>query len=170
MRVSGTGARQGGSAAMDRATVSSAATLAGIGLAAGLVGSVFMLLGQKAEMAATGREPSDTPAKALETMAQVDPPEDDRVQQRLSTVGHFAFGTSLGLGLAALAKVPEPVRGIAFFAGVWSTGTATLTTLGLSDPPTRWTPQQLATDLAHHAVYAATAAAAFFGLRRLAKV
>jgi hypothetical protein len=155
---------------MERATLTNAATLAGIGLAAGLVGSVVMLLSQKAEMSVTGREPSDTPARAMETIARVDPPEDDKVQQDLSTIGHFAFGTGLGLGLAALARVPEPARGLAFFTGVWTLGNGVLTALGLSDPPTKWKPQQLAVDVGHHAVYAAAAAAAFFGLRKAARV
>jgi hypothetical protein len=154
---------------MDRSNLTAAATLAGLGLAAGLVGTLVMSLSQKAEMTLTGREASDTPAKALETIAGA-PEQDDRTQQQLSTAGHLAFGTGLGLGLAALSKVPEPARGVAFFAGAWGAGTALITGLGLSDPPTKWDAKKLATDFGHHAVYAAAAAAAFFGFRRLARV
>jgi hypothetical protein len=155
---------------MDRTPAATAATLTGLGLLAGLAGAAVMLLSQKAEMSVTGREPSDTPAKALETIARTDPPKDERIQQDLSTIGHFAFGTGLGLGLAALAKVPEPARGLAFFAGVWTIGNGVLTALGLAEPPTRWKREELAVDVGHHAVYAATAAGAFLGLRKLAKV
>lgn len=167
--LSGTGVWLAGLAGMDKSNISHGLQLAGIGLLAGLAGTLAMSLSQSAEMRLTGRKPSDVPAKAVETLVQ-QPIEDDDSEKQLSTAAHFAFGTSLGLGLAAMAKVPEPVRGAAFFAGAWATGTTLITSLGLSDPPTRWKARQLATDLGHHAVYAATAAAAFFGLRRLARV
>ncbi len=144
-----------------------AGTIAGFGLLAGLIGATVMLGSQKAEMALTGRAPSDTPAKAVEQLTGIDP-DGAATEQTLSTAGHFAFGTGLGLGLALLDDVPEPARGALFFAGAWSLGTAVITGLGLSEPPTKWTRTQLATDLGHHLVYAASAAAAFAGLRRLA--
>jgi len=156
-------------ARMDRTNLTNAAQLAGLGLFAGLIGTLAMTLSQKAEMAITQREASDTPAKAVQTITGVDVP-DPKQEQDLSTAAHVAFGTGLGLGLAALAKVPEPARGVAFFAGAWGAGTALITALGLSDPPTRWGGNKLAIDLGHHAVYAATAAAAFVELRRLARV
>jgi hypothetical protein len=154
---------------MQQNTLATAAGLTGIGLVAGLIGTLAMTAGQKAEMALTRRPPSDTPAKAIESIAG------DKVNQvaserQLSTAGHLAFGTGLGLGLAALAPVPEPVRAGLFFAGAWSAGAALLTGLGLSDPPTRWDAKKLAIDLGHHAVYAATAAVTFLGLRRLARL
>jgi len=153
---------------MEKADISHAASLAGIGLAAGLAGAFVMLLSQKAEAAITERGASTTPSKAVEKVSGVDLPESD--EQALTTPIHLAFGTALGLGLAAMAKVPEPARGGLFFAGAWSAGNALVTGLGLSDPPTKWGAKQLAIDLGHHAVYAATAAATFFGLRRLARI
>jgi hypothetical protein len=154
---------------MQRTNLTHAAQLAGIGLVAGLVGTLAMSLSQKAEIALTRRPPSKTPAEAIETLTGTEI-EDERAEQQLSTAGHLAFGTGLGLGLAALERVPEPARGLAFFAGAWSAGTALITGLGLSDPPTRWDAKKLATDLGHHAVYAAASAAAFLGLRRLARI
>ncbi|WP_294392394.1 hypothetical protein [uncultured Sphingomonas sp.] len=154
---------------MTRDTLTHAAALSGLGLAAGLVGALAMSGSQKAEMAITGRKPSDTPAKAVEEVTGTDV-QDPTAEQSLSTAGHLAFGTALGLGLAAMEKVPEPARTIAFFAAAWGAGTSLITGLGLSDPPTKWDRTQLATDLGHHAVYAASAATAFYGLRRLAKV
>jgi hypothetical protein len=154
---------------MERAPVITAAGLAGIGLAAGLIGTLAMTLSQSAEMALTKRAPSKTPAKAIERLSGAPALGAER-EGALSNAGHFAFGTALGLGLVALAPVPEPARGAAFFAGAWGAGTALITGLGLSDPPTKWDADKLAIDLGHHAVYAATAAAAFFGLRRLARL
>lgn len=154
---------------MDKQDLSHAATLAGLGLTAGLAGTIVMTLGQTAEMRLTKRRASTVPAKAIEKITDTRLRNPDSEKQ-LSTAAHVAFGTSLGLGLAALSKVPEPARGAAFFAGAWGAGTALVTGLGLSDPPTKWGTKKLATDLGHHAVYAASAAAAFFGLRRLARV
>lgn len=154
---------------MDKTDVTSTAALAGIGLAAGLVGAAVMLAGQEAEIALTGRETSRTPAKALEKIGGVDD-QPAAIEQRLSTAGHFAFGTALGLGMVALAKVPEPARSGLFFAGAWGAGASLITGLCLSDPPTKWRAAQLATDLGHHIVYAAATGATFAGLRRLAKV
>jgi hypothetical protein len=153
---------------MNKGDFCQAAGLAGLGLAAGLTGALVMLLSQKAEAAITQREASATPSKAIEAVSGVDLLESD--EQALATPVHLAFGTALGLGLAAMTKVPEPTRGGLFFAGAWGAGAALITGLGLSDPPTRWDAKKLAIDLGHHAVYAASAAAAFFGLRKLARL
>lgn len=145
------------------------AQIAGIGLLAGLAGTAAMSLSQAIEMRLTKRAPSPTPAKAVEALAGVEAPK-EATEARLSTAAHIAFGTSLRLGLAAMAKVPEPARGALFLAGSWSAGTALITGLGVSDPPTKWGSRQLATDIGHHAVYAASAALAFVRLRRLVRV
>lgn len=144
-----------------------AGKLIGAGLAAGLVGSLAMSFAQRAEMRLTGRAASKMPAKAVEILANV-APRNERQEQKLSTAGHLVFGTSMGLGLAAFARMPGVARGLSLFAGAWGVGTGVIMALGLSDPPTRWSGKELATDLAHHAVYAASATAAFAGLRRLA--
>ena len=154
--------------AMKTSDLSRTAGLAGIGLAAGFAGAVLMLMSQKAEMAITNRDPSTSPSKAVEKVTAVDLSETD--EQTLSTPIHLAFGTALGLGLAALTKVSEPARTGLFFAGTWSAGNGLLVALDLSDPPTRWDAKRLAIDVAHHAVYAAGAAATFLGLRRLARL
>jgi hypothetical protein len=154
---------------MNTQDLSRVGTLAGLGLLSGLAGTLVMTLGQKAEMRLTKREPSEVPAEAVETITNT-PAPDARQQAQLSTAAHVAFGTSLGLGLVALSKLPEPARGVAFFAGAWGAGTALITGLGLADRPTQWGAQKLAIDLGHHAVYAASAAASFAGLRRLAHV
>ena len=154
---------------MDKQELSRAGTLVGLGLLSGLAGTLIMTIGQKVEMRLTGREPSAVPAEAVETITDMRKLEAPREAQ-LSTVAHVAFGTGLGVGLAALSKVPEPTRGMAFFVGAWGAGAALITSLGLAEAPTKWGARKLAIDLGHHAVYAASAAATFFGLRRLARV
>ncbi|WP_420137516.1 PEP-CTERM sorting domain-containing protein [Sphingomonas sp.] len=154
---------------MQRTDIIRPAQFAGIGLIAGLAGTAAMSLSQAIEMRLTKRAPSATPAKAVEAATGVDVPG-DKDEARLSTAAHVAFGTGLGLGLAAIEKVPEPSRVALFFLGSWGTGTALITGLGVSKPPTEWDRTELATDLVHHAVYAGSAALAFAGLRRLASI
>jgi hypothetical protein len=153
---------------MAKSTLTQAVGLAGIGLAAGLSGALLMSLSQKAEMAVTKREPSTTPSDAAETLVGTE--LDETEKQKLSTPLHLAFGSALGLGLAALAPVPEPARTGLFFAGAWGAGNGLTTALDVADPPTQWDAKQLAIDLLHHAVYAVGATMAFFGLRRLARL
>ena len=153
---------------MQKSDVIRSVEIAGLGLLAGLIGTLAMSTSQALEMRLTKRKASTTPAEAVETLVGVDVP-DWLTEHQLSTAAHVTFGTGLGLGLAALAKLPEPARGAVFFIGSWSAGTAMITGLGVSDPPTKWGVKSLVIDLAHHAVYAGSAALAFSGLQRLAR-
>lgn len=154
---------------MDDKALPHGAALAAFGLAAGFAGAVAMSLSQKAEMAMSGRPPSNTPAEAVEAVTGMGR-QDAQSERQLSTAAHLAFGTGLGLGMAALAGVPEPARGLAFFTAAWTAGNTLVTRLGLSDPPSEWSAKQLATDIGHHAVYATATAATFAALRRIARV
>jgi hypothetical protein len=136
----------------------------GVGIVSGLIGTVVMTLGQKAEMALTKRPPSATPAKAVEKMAQVDLDGED--EQRASTPIHFAYGTALGGALALLDEVPEPARTASFFALAYGGGAALLSGLKLAPLPTEQKPAEVATDLGHHLVYALSAGAAYALLTR----
>ncbi|SFS00613.1 hypothetical protein [Sphingomonas jatrophae] len=138
-----------------------------LGLAAGLVGTVVMTLGQKLEMALTDRPPSTTPAKAVETVTGIEPSKPD--EARLSNATHFAYGTALGAGLAALDRVPEPARTLAFLAMAQGTGAAILQALDLSGKPSEWGVQDAAIDVGHHLVYAVTAGLAYQGGKTLAQ-
>jgi hypothetical protein len=146
----------------------SAADRIGIGLAAGLVGTLVMTLGQKAEMTLTRRPPSTVPAEAVEEVSGVEL-ETKADERRASTPIHFAYGTALGGALAALDEVPEPARTAVFFALAWGGGAALLTTLGLAKPPTQQKPAEVATDLGHHLVYALAAGAAYAALTRFSE-
>ncbi|WP_419825125.1 hypothetical protein [Sphingomonas sp.] len=150
---------------MKDASIGLGAKLA-LALGAGLVGATVMLLSQKTEMWATGRGPSMVPAKAAETLTGVtlyDPAD----EARLSTAAHFAFGTTLGLGVALLDRAPAAARAPLFAAGAWGAGNAIMTALGACEPPTRWSRQALAIDLLHHAVYGAATAGAYAEATRL---
>lgn len=115
-----------------------------------------MTLSQTAEMRATGRKPSSTPAQALclllgfETRTEVQ-------EHRLADRVHWAYGTMWGLGQLPLRRVPEPLRTLLYFGTVWASGAGMLTATELSPPPTEWSAGSLASDLGHHAVFAAAA-------------
>jgi len=133
------------------------------GLVAGLAGTAVMTAGQKIEMRLTGREGSADPAKAVADLTG-EQPENDRQEQSLATAVHFAYGTALGAGLGLLKAVKEPARTAAFFAAAWGMGALVETWLHPDRPPTRWTAQQLATDIGHHLVYAVATGLAYRAL------
>jgi hypothetical protein len=138
----------------------------GLGLAAGLVGTLVMTLGQRAEMALTGREGSLAPAKAAEAATGIQI-EDEAREQRLSTAVHFGYGTALGVGLAALRDVPEPARTLAYFAAAQGAGMALFEALDLDGKPSEWNARAAAIDVGHHLVYATAAGLAFLAAQRL---
>jgi hypothetical protein len=138
-----------------------------IGLVAGAIGTALMTAAQTAEMKATGREASNTPAKGAEKVFGLHPTCDDQ-EARLSNQVHWSYGVALGGAFGLLASIlenREPATGAVFFALVWGTGLALLPGLKLSSPPSEWGAQSLATDAAFHAVYAGTTAAAYHGIR-----
>jgi len=135
---------------------------AGIGLVAGAVGTIVMTLGQRLEMAASGRKPSPAPSKAVEKVTGIE--LDEEAEARASTPIHFAYGTALGAAYAALDGVGEPLRSLGFFAGAYGGGQLLLTELGLAKPPYRQEPVELATEVGHHLVYAAATGLAYSAL------
>lgn len=139
-----------------------------MGFGAGLAGTTVMTLSQRAEMALSGRAPSRIPAKAIEKIGDVQLA--DRADESWASVPvHFAYGSALGIGLAALDRVREPWRSAAFFAAAWGAGVALTTGLGLARPPHRQSGRMLAIDLGHHAIYAAAAGFAYAAANRLAE-
>ena len=138
----------------------------GLGLAAGLVGTIVMTLGQKAEMALTDRPPSKEPAEAVEKISGIDV-QDDHKEALLSTGVHFAYGIALGAGLAAIDEVPEPARTALYLAGAQATGMALLQALDLDGKPSEWDAKTAAIDVGHHIVYAIAAGLAYDAGKRL---
>ena len=138
-----------------------------IGLVAGAVGTALMTAAQTAEMKASGREGSMTPAKGAEKVLGLHPASDNE-EARLSNEVHWSYGVALGGAFGLLASIleeREPATGATFFALVWGTGLALLPGLKISSPPTEWGAQSLATDAAFHAVYAGATAAAYHGIK-----
>lgn len=134
----------------------------GMGLMAGAAGTAAMTMMQMAEMAIAERQASTAPADTIEKILAVKT-ETDESKARLSNVAHWMYGTSLGAGRGVLAAVgvPHNVADPLFFAAVWGAPQVYLPALDVSPPVTEWSPKTIATDVAHHLVYAAVVAAVY---------
>ena len=88
-----------------------------IGLVAGAIGTAVMTATQTAQMKATGREGSTTPAKGAEKVFGLDP-WTDQEEENLSNQVHWSYGVTLGGAFGLLASAlgeREPATGAAFF-------------------------------------------------------
>lgn len=123
------------------------------GALAGLVGTAVMTVAQRLEMSVTGRHPSTVPGQvAAQLLGRTEP---DAVA-RLNLPTHWAHGAAMGPLRGALAGMG--LRGVTgstvFFAMMWAGDAMLYRTLGIADPPWRWSPAELATDIGHKALYA----------------
>lgn len=158
----------------------------GRGLIAGLAGTVAITASQIIEMKITGRGNSDAPMKvagkamgvepkgkaALETEKQKEDTDKDEEKleekveankEKFSQLMHFAYGTSWGIarGVMDLAGLRGAPATLLHFAAIWGAAQIMLPAADASKPITQWTPQQIASDVLHHAVYAAAAGAIY---------
>ena len=110
--------------------------------------SAVMTASQRAEMLATRREPSDLPVQVVEHLTR----QSISGAAARATVGHLAQG-SLAAGAVLLARLTRHgsfATSVALIAISLVAGDAVLAwTLGLAQPPWRWAPRELATDVSH---------------------
>ncbi|AHM62074.1 hypothetical protein D770_19115 [Flammeovirgaceae bacterium 311] len=167
-------------------SLSKAGGAIGRGLLAGLAGTVAITISQMIEMKITGRGSSDAPMKVAGKTLGVEPrgvadleaakAEDNNDQQeekleekveankeQFSQLIHFAYGTSWGIARGALdlAGLRGAPASLIHFGLVWGTALVMLPAAGAAKPVTKWPGEQLATDILHHAVYAAAAGAVY---------
>jgi hypothetical protein len=144
-----------------------ASTLIGRGLLSGAAGTAAMTAVQMVEMKGQGREPSTTPAEAVEKVLDVEP-QGQEAEQRLSNVTHWAYGTAWGIPRAALGAIG--LRGLwgtaLHFGMVWGSALVMLPHLGLAPPAPRWGKEELGKDALRHAVYALVAGSTYAWLSR----
>jgi hypothetical protein len=142
-------------------------TTIGRGLISGAAGTVAMTAVQTVEMKAQGRDPSTTPAEAVEKVLDVEP-QGERAEQRLANLTHWAYGTAWGVPRAVLESLG--LRGLwataLHFGMVWGTALMMLPGLDVAPPPRRWGKGELAKDALRHAVYAAAVGAVYGFLSR----
>ncbi|CAN5891328.1 hypothetical protein BH24BAC1_BH24BAC1_26160 [soil metagenome] len=136
-------------------TLARVATGIGIGIVAGLVGTVVMTAAQMIEMQFSGREPSDTPYKAVKKAFGLEA-QSDEAKELISNVTHFAYGTTLGIprGLLAAFGTDRLAGTTAHFGAVWGTELSLLPAMEVMEPVTEWEPKAIAEDAMFHAIYA----------------
>jgi hypothetical protein len=143
------------------------ASAIGKGLLAGLIGTAAMTLSSTLEMKLRGRQADDTPSKAAGKVLGVQP-RNPQGKARFGSIVHWGYGTAWGgvRGLAALTGLPSPAAGLIHFAAVWGAAQLMLPSLDVSPPISEWSAEEVATDIFHHAVYAAATGAAYDFIER----
>lgn len=143
-------------------TLNDVASAVGKGIFAGLVGTAAMTLSSTLEMRLTGRGASDAPSKAAGRALGVQP-RNQEGRARFGQVVHWGYGSSWGIarGLVGLTGLRGAAACLLHFGVVWGAAQIILPALDAAPPATEWEPEQIATDVLHHAVYAAAAGAAY---------
>jgi len=133
-------------------------TAIGVGLIAGLAGTIAMTLCQIAEMKVTGRKPSNTPANAVREVFDVEPVTESKSEE-VSNEVHFTYGTSLGMirGLIGLAGLKGMIANTIHFIIIWGGKIFMLPSLRVAAPITHEDAKSITTDIVHHVVYVTTA-------------
>jgi len=89
---------------------------------------------------------------------------------KLTNAVHWAYGTSwgaaYGLGEGTFASRPVS-HGLGFGTFVWAFSYATLTPLGIYEPPWKYPPKEFAIDLSYHLLYGLGVAGAYRLLERI---
>ncbi len=127
----------------------------GIGLLAGAVGTTVMTAAQMIDMKVTGREPSDTPYKAIKKIfGMKELPEEKK--EKANNLIHFAYGTVWGVprGVMAATSMDGAASTAAHFTGIWGTEITLLPAMDVIEPVTKWSPQALGKDFMFHVIYA----------------
>lgn len=159
----------------------------GRGLAAGVVGTGLMTAWQevsaKLQSSSDGngqrQQPPDDPWEDASAPAKVAKRVGEAVFERkvsakriplLTNIMHWGYGSSWGIvyGLiAGSARGPWGLRaGAAFGTGVWAMSYVQLVPMGLYEPPWKYSPKDLATDLSYHLAYGVGVAEAFRVLQK----
>ncbi len=122
--------------------------MVGLGMVAGVAGSVVMTLFQKLiEMPITGREASYQPAKLAQKLLPVHP-KDDKALTRLNYATHFTLGAMWGAayGLAASRGLRGTGAVARVFPAIYTNDVVVSTSLGLGKP-WKWSRQDLIVDV-----------------------
>ena len=137
-------------------------TAIGVGLIAGLAGTIAMTVCQRVDMKITGRKGSDTPATAVREVLDIKPVSESKTKELSSRV-HWVYGTSLGLvrGLMDLFGINGTAATTAHFAAVWAAELIMLPSLKVAPPITHESPKTIAKDAMYHGIYALGAGLVF---------
>jgi hypothetical protein len=126
------------------------AKMVGLGMLAGVAGSVIMTAFQKfIEMPISGREDSYQPAQLAQKLFPIDPPKDDKARTRLNYAMHFMLGAMWGgaYGVAAYNGLRGSRAVSRVFPTIYSNDVAVGTVLGLGKPPWKWSRKEFTIDV-----------------------
>jgi hypothetical protein len=129
----------------------------GVGILAGIAGTVAITLSQMIEMKIRNRKASTLPADAAIKALDIQPAEGKKnlFSQRV----HWVYGTMWGIarGLFGAAGLKGwPATGL-HGAAVLATAMIIEPALKVAPPVTKWSREDIAMDVLHHAVYAIAA-------------
>ncbi len=135
----------------------------GLGLAAGVVGTIALTIAETVEMRITGRESSTIPGQVGAKLSGRDPQTHPAVVQRLNPIVHWIHGISLGAvrGLLDFAGLGALAATVVFYALVWGGDALLYRTLGLAPAPWKWERRALLTDLYGKGVLALATSGAY---------
>lgn len=137
----------------------------GKGLVAGIAGTAVMTISSTIEMKCRGRAESLTPADAAEKVFGIEATSKTS-KQRLSTIMHWAYGTTWGVtrGVLGSMGLRGPAASGAHFALVWGAALVMLPALKIAPPVSEWGFEEIALDALHHAIYACAAGTVYDAL------
>lgn len=138
----------------------------GKGLVAGAIGTAAMTASSSLEARLRDRGSSSTPADAAAAVLGVRPTEDG--EERFNQLAHWGYGTSLGTirGVIGWMGFKGTVGNVLHLGAIWGLEQVVLPATDASPPATEWGAQEIAIDLVHHTVYAATTGMAYSWLAR----
>lgn len=127
----------------------------GIGVLAGLAGTVAITISQTIEMSLTKRPPSTTPVDAVSKVLDVKAVKKAK-KEKVSQEIHWTYGTIWGIprGLITLTGLQGWPATLLHFVAISGTAMTMLPKLDLAPPVTEQDPKTIAIDTLHHAVYA----------------
>ena len=151
----------------DFTSLSEVGTAIGVGLIAGLAGTLAITISQMIEMKITGRESSDTPATAVREALDIKPVTESKTK-KVSNKIHWVYGTNLGMirGALSLAGLKGWAATAIHWATIWSAEMIMLPALRVAPPVTKESPKTIMIDGFHHLVYAVAAGMVFDEIKK----
>ncbi len=133
-------------------------TAIGVGILAGIAGTVAITISQMIEMKITKREPSSAPVDAVAKVLAVKETAEEK-KSKVAQEVHWTYGTSWGVvrGLLSLAGLKSWQANLLHFLAIWGTEQVMLPSLKLAPPIDEEKPEAIAIDVMHHLVYALAA-------------
>ncbi len=126
----------------------------GLGMVAGLVGTIALTVSETIEMRVTSREPSTVPGQVGAKL--LGKGDDQAAVERLNSPVHWIHGITMGAvrGLLGLTVLGPVLATVVHYALVWGGDVLLYRSLGIAPWPWQWKGQELVTDLFHKGVYA----------------